>query len=73
MHVFIRECEQMCKSKCKSYLIVDGDGAQAVQEQQQGGVHVMKQVPGLMALGPQRKADLSGPADKRTYSHFKII
>lgn len=72
MRVFVHECELMCKSKCKSYLVVDSDGAQAVQEQQQGGVHVMKQVPGLMALGAQRKADLSGPADKRTYSLIKI-
>ena len=54
------------KWTCESYLIVDGDGAQAVQKEQQGGVHVMKQVPGLMALGAQREADLSGPADQRT-------
>lgn len=52
--------------ECRSYLVVDGDGAQAVQEQQQGGVHVMKQVSGLMALGAQGKADLSGPADERS-------
>lgn len=36
-----------------------------MQEEQQRRVHVMKQVPGLMALGPERKADLSGPAEKR--------
>lgn len=36
------------------YLVVDGDGAQAVQEKQQGGVNVVEQVSGLMALGAQR-------------------
>lgn len=36
-----------------------------MQKEQQGGVHVMKQVSGLMALRAQRKADLSGPADER--------
>lgn len=35
-----------------------------MQEEQQRRVHVMKQVPGLMALSPERKADLSGPAEK---------
>lgn len=59
-------CTHEKKCTCKSYLIVDGDGAQAVQKEQQGGVHVMKQVSGLMALGAQRKADLSVPAGKRT-------
>lgn len=44
------------------YLIVDGYRAQAMKKQQQGGVHVMEQVSGLMTLGAQRKADLSGPA-----------
>lgn len=33
-----------------------------MQEEQQRGVHVVEQVPGLMALRAQRKADLSGPA-----------
>lgn len=54
------ECEQMWK--CKSYLIVDGNVAQAVQKEQQGGVHVMKQISCLMAFEAQRKANLSGPA-----------
>ena len=45
-----------------SHVIVDGDGAQAVQEEQQGRMHVVKQVPGLVALGAQREADLGGPA-----------
>lgn len=36
-----------------------------MQEEQQRRVHIMKQVPGLMALSPERKADLSGPAEKR--------
>lgn len=44
-----------------------------MQKEQQGGVHVMEQVPGLMALGAQRKADLSGPAGREQYqtSSFK--
>lgn len=37
-----------------------------MQKEQQGGVHVVKQVSGLMALGAQGKADLSVPAGKRT-------
>lgn len=44
--------------------MVDGDGAKAVQEQQQRGVHVMEKVSGLMAFRAQREADFSGPADK---------
>lgn len=43
-------------------MIVDGNRAQAVKKEQQGGVHIMEQVSGLMTLGAQRKADLSGPA-----------
>lgn len=54
----------MCKGKV--YPIVDGYGTQAVQKEQQGGVNVMEQVSGLMALRAQRKADLSGPAVRRT-------
>lgn len=50
----------------EGHLIEDGDGAQAVQKEQQRGVHVMEQVSGLMALGAQREADLCGPADERT-------
>lgn len=44
-----------------NYLIVDGDGAQAVEKEQQRWVHVMKEVSGLMALRTQRKDDFSGP------------
>lgn len=44
--------------------MVDGDGAKAVQEQQQRGVHVMEKVSGLMAFRAQREADFSSPADK---------
>lgn len=54
----------MMMCDCRSYLIVNGDRAQTVQKQQQGRVHVVKQVSGLMALRAQRKADLSGPASK---------
>lgn len=63
--------------ECGSYLIVDGNRTQAVQKEQQGGVHVMKQVPGLIVLRPQREADLSGPADNRTnavrYFFFHLL
>lgn len=51
---------QTCTGKI--YLIVDGNRAQAVKKEQQGRVHIMEQVSGLMTLGAQRKADLSGPA-----------
>lgn len=50
----------------ESYLVVDGDGAQPVQEEQQGGVHIVEQVSGLMALRAQREADLCGPAEEKT-------
>lgn len=60
LHNFVRF------QRCKVYLIVDDDGAQAVQKEQQGGVHIMEEIPGLMALRAQGKADLSGPADERT-------
>lgn len=53
-------------SESTGYLIVDDNGAQAVQKEQQGGVHVMKQVPGLIVLRAQREADLGGPAENRT-------
>lgn len=46
----------------KIYLIVDGNRAQTMKKEQQGGVHIMEKVSGLMTLGAQRKADLSGPA-----------
>lgn len=46
------------------YSIVDGNRAQAVKKEQQGGVHIMEEVSGLMTLGAQRKADLSGPTEK---------
>ena len=49
-----------------THLTVDGDGAQAVQEEQQGRVHVVKQVPGLVALRAQREADFGGPAEKKS-------
>lgn len=49
---------------CKIYLIVDGNRAQAVKKEQQGGVHIVEEVSGLMTLGAQRKADLGGPAVK---------
>lgn len=45
----------------KIYSIVDGNRAQAVKKEQQGGVDIMEEVSGLMTLGAQRKADLSGP------------
>lgn len=45
----------------KIYSIADGNRAQAVKKEQQGGVHIMEEVSGLMTLGAQRKADLSGP------------
>lgn len=48
------------------YLIVDGDGLQPVQKQQEGGMNVVEQVSGLTALRAQRKADLCGPAEERT-------
>lgn len=43
------------------YLVVDDDGAQAVQKEKQRRVHVVKQVSGLMALRTQGEADLRGP------------
>lgn len=57
-------CICVVKQTCTGniYLIVDGNRAQAVKKEQQGGVHVMEQVSGLMTLGAQRKVDLSGPA-----------
>lgn len=51
--------KQVCRGKI--YLIVNGNRAQAVKKEQQGGVHIMEEVSGLMTLGAQRKADLSGP------------
>lgn len=44
------------------HLVEDGDGAQAVEEEQERGVDVTEQVPGLKALGAQREQDLGGPA-----------
>lgn len=52
--------------ECRSYLIVDGNGAEAVQKEQQERVHIMEQVPGLMALRAEREADLRGPTGWRT-------
>lgn len=57
----------LCLFAKTSNLIVDGDGAQAVQEEQQGGVHVVEQVSRLVALGTQGETDLGGPAEE-TYA-----
>ena len=38
---------------CFSYRVEDDDGAQTVQEEQQGGVDVVEQRPGLLVLGTQ--------------------
>lgn len=57
------------REKTTPDLIVDGDGAKAVQKEQQGGVHVMEQVSGLMAFRAQRKADFGGPADQTKGYH----
>lgn len=54
--------------RSKIYLIVDDDGAQAVQKEQQRGMHIVEEIPGLMALRAQGKADLCGPADERTHA-----
>lgn len=35
-----------------------------MQKEQQGRVHVMKQVPGLMVLSAQGEADLGRPAEQ---------
>lgn len=44
------------------HLVEDGDGAQAVEEEQEGGVDIPEQVPGLEVLRAQREQDLGGPA-----------
>lgn len=48
------------------YLVTDGDGAKAVEKEQQGRVDVFEQVPGLMALGTQGETDFRCPADEKT-------
>lgn len=54
-------------------MVVDGDGPQAMQEEQERRVHIMKQVPGLTALRAQRKSYFGGPADEEAANRETII
>lgn len=59
-------CGGICEAvRGVGHLVEDGDGAQAMEEEQERGVDVAEQVLGLEALGAQREQDLCGPAVAR--------
>lgn len=44
------------------HLIEDGDGAKAMEEEQERGMNVMEEVFSLVALGAQGQVDLCSPS-----------
>lgn len=50
--------------KTMANLVINGDGAQAMQKEQQRGMDVVEQVPRLVTFRTQGEADFCGPANK---------